>query len=56
MLLVGVSSGVERRDVDCARKAREEALVACSVDVDPERELLEPLGYYGEDWDLDRVA
>jgi hypothetical protein len=45
MLLARESSGVKRRDVDCAREAREDSLVAHSVDVDPERELLEPLVY-----------
>jgi hypothetical protein len=54
MLLTGESSGVKRRDVNCAREARE-ALVAHSVDVDPERELLEPLGYE-EGRDTNRVA
>jgi hypothetical protein len=38
-----------------AREAREKALVAHSVDVDPERELLEPLGYE-EGRDSNRVA
>jgi hypothetical protein len=55
MVLVGESPGVERRDVDGARGAREEELVTRSVDVDAERELLEPLGY-GEGRDSDRVA
>ena len=44
VVLVGESRGVERRDVDCARGVREEELVARSVDVDAEREVLEPLG------------
>jgi hypothetical protein len=52
VLLVGEWSGVERRDVDCAREAREEALVAHSVDVDPERGCVDWVGrgYEGCEW------
>jgi hypothetical protein len=45
VLLVGESPSVVRGDVNCTRGTREEELVARSVDVDAERELLEPLGY-----------
>ena len=45
--LVGESPGVERREPDCGRGVREEELVARSVDVDAERELLDPLGCEG---------
>ena len=56
VVLVGESPGVERRDVDCARGVRgEEELVARSVDVEAEREELEPLGY-GKGKDSDRAA
>jgi hypothetical protein len=37
VLLIGELSGVERCDVDRAREAREEVLVARSIDVDAER-------------------
>jgi len=43
--LVGESSGVERRELDGGRGVREEERVAQSVEVDAERELLDPLGY-----------
>jgi hypothetical protein len=55
VVLVGESPGVERRDVDCARGVREEELVTRSVDVEAEREELEPLGY-GKGKDSDRAA
>ena len=48
------SPGVERRELDCGRGAREE-LVARGVEVDAERELLDPLRY-GEDRDSERDA
>ena len=50
---VGESPGVERRDDDWARGARDDELVARSVEVDAERELFEPLGY-GEGKDSER--
>ena len=53
--LVGESPGVERREPDCGRGVREEELVARSVDVDAERELLDPLGY-GEGRESERGA
>ena len=52
--LVGESPGVERRELDCGRGVREE-LVVRSVEVDAERELLDPLGY-GEGRDSERDA
>ena len=53
--LVGESPGVERRGLDWGREARDEALAARSVEVDAERELLDPLGY-GEGRDSERDA
>ena len=53
--LVRESPGVERREPDCGRGVREEELVARSVDVDAERELLNPLGY-GEGRESERGA
>jgi hypothetical protein len=53
--LVGESPGVERRGLDWGREAREEALAARSVEVDAERELLDPLGY-GEGRESERDA
>jgi len=53
--LVRESPGVERRELDRGRGVREEELVARSVQVDAERELLDPLGY-GEGRDLERDA
>ena len=53
--LVRESPGVERREPDCGRGVREEELVARSVEVDAERELLDPLGY-GEGRESERGA
>ena len=49
------STGVERRRLDRGREVGEEVLVARSVEVDAERELLTPLGH-GESRDLERDA
>jgi hypothetical protein len=54
VVLVGGSTGVDRRDVDRARGVREE-LVVRSADVDAEREGLVQLGY-GKGKDSDRAA
>jgi len=43
--LVEESLGVERRELDCEQGVREEELVARSVEVDAERELLDLLWY-----------
>jgi hypothetical protein len=53
--LVGEPPGVERHGLDWGREVCEEVLVARSVEVDAESELLTPLGH-GESRDLERDA
>ena len=51
---VGESLGVERREADCVRGGRDE-LDWRSVEVEPEMELLDPLGY-GDGKDTERLS